>query len=238
MNMTEPVQMSNATTDLNPSDEHTSIGWRAPLARHVRDSIWLECGTSSSAAVPDELLAQQLTSGALIEGYRTTSGSQRVQESPEPQRLILELRRKSGLTWSELAGLFRVDRRTLHFWARGASPTRRNAQRLRNVVQVVRLLDQGDPNATKRALSTPDSRGRTVLGLMASQRFSAARTFVTTGSEEKGLRADLQRKRPPRLSATVRRQRRAFDPDELLGAVASDEYDNGRYLASFSLTLS
>ncbi len=198
------------------------------------EAVWLHCGTASSAALPDVWLGQCLVSGALFGSDSTSSGAQEREELPDTQRLVRELRRRSGLTWSDLARIFGVGRRALHFWANGASLADHNADRLRRVVEVVRQLDQGDPKRTKERLKSPGADGRAVVDLLADERFGAALASEAPAGDPSHPRR--VRKRPPRMSAEIRRQRRDFAPEELLGAAPSDEYHNGRFVASFSLT--
>lgn len=203
-------------------------------ARLSGESVWLHCGTASSAAMPDEWLGDCLISGAFFGSDATSVGGHEHDELSETQRLIRDLRKRSGLTWSDLARIFDVDRRTLHFWANGASPAEHNASRLRHVVDIVRQLDQGEPKRTKKLLKSARADGRTVVELLAEEEFGAA--LASAAPVATRGRSPRERKRPPRLSAEVRRQRRDFAPEELLGATQSDEYHNGRFLTSFSLT--
>ena len=202
-------------------------------ARLSGGSVWLYCGTSNIAAMPDEWLSKCVIFGAFFGHGATSVGVHELDESSETQRLIRELRNRSGLTWSELATVFDVDRRALHFWANGSSPAEHNASRLRHVVDVVRQVDQGDPKRTKRLLTYPRADGHTVVELLADEQFGAA--LAAAYPTEKQPRPKSERKRPPRLSAAVRSQRQDFAPEELLGAAQSDEYQNGRFLTSFSL---
>jgi len=183
--------------------------------------------------MPDEWLSKCVISGAFFGHGVTSVGVHELDESSETQRLIRELRNRSGLTWSQLATIFNVDRRTLHFWVNGSSLAEHNANRLRHVVDVVRQVDPGDPKRTKRLLTDQRVGGHTVLELLAEEQFGAA--LVAASPTQKLPHPTRERKRPPRLSAAVRRQRQDFAPEELLGATQSDEYQNGRFLVSFSL---
>lgn len=51
---------------------------------------------------------------------------------------LAEIRKKSGLTWAQLANLFDVSRRTIHSWANGA------AVRSTNAARVLEVLDRID----------------------------------------------------------------------------------------------
>src|SRR6185503_7037508 len=68
------------------------------------------CGTHSafaSQAPSNDPAFQQTNSGLTAE-----------QKAPVGPA-IMEIRRLSGMTWEQLANLFEVSRRTVHFWASG-----------------------------------------------------------------------------------------------------------------------
>ena len=194
-------------------------------------TMWLHCGTSCNAAIPYECSGEWMSRTALFGADPTGVGANEVERTPIAKRLTKELHRTSGLTWVELAKVLEVDRRTLHLWADGATPSEANADRLQQVVATVRCLDQGDPKLTKRMLKSPGRTGESPVDLLKGQKFAEA--LAAAAPADIGDRR--QRKRPPRLSDSVRAQRRVFEPVELLGAVPSDEYDHGSLLISFAL---
>jgi transcriptional regulator with XRE-family HTH domain len=71
------------------------------------------------------------------------------------------LRDLSGLTWSQLARLFGVDRRSLHMWATGGQLNARNAELLAEALRIVRSVATraGDPTATRAALLAKGPEG-------------------------------------------------------------------------------
>ena len=71
------------------------------------------------------------------------------------RKAVSELRRISGLTWEQLAGLFGVSRRAVHFWASGKPLNATNHQRLMRVLDVVRGADVGQHAARVRPCSMP-----------------------------------------------------------------------------------
>src|SRR5690348_926812 len=50
--------------------------------------------------------------------------------SETTREAILEIRRRAGLTWEELADLFDVSRRSVHHWANGKAVTADHEQRI------------------------------------------------------------------------------------------------------------
>ena len=92
---------------------HSLIGSRIFM---IRSST-----STSRATANQELLAavEMTTSGITLPSAR----------SPEAtQKALGELRRLSGLTWEQLAKLFNVSRRSLHFWASGQPLSRFNEE--------------------------------------------------------------------------------------------------------------
>ena len=99
----------------------------AMLMRQVREPVLVGCmlaglGTSTMYAAPQEVLwrshrsFEQTTAGAVVPSAQPAGAA------------IGELRRLSGLTWDQLARIFSVSRRSLHFWASGKpmTPATRN----------------------------------------------------------------------------------------------------------------
>ncbi len=78
-------------------------------------------------------------------------------ELPEasPIAAISEVRRLSGLTWEQLAQLFGVSRRALHFWASGKPLSAQNAEHLQRLLAVLQRVDRGSASANRAALLAP-----------------------------------------------------------------------------------
>ena len=131
-------------------------------------------------------------------------------ETEATRKAVSELRRISGLTWEQLAGLFGVSRRSVHFWASGKPLNATNHQRLMRVLDVVRGADRGTARSTRAALL--DAReGTTAFELLADQRFREA--CVALGRGRTRLVPVLTQ-----LSAAARAARKPLPPDELYDA--------------------
>ena len=85
----------------------------------------------------------------------------------DPATAILEVRRRSGLTWDQLARLCKVDRRSLHFWASGKPPSPANEEQLRRVLNTIRAIDRGSANAN-RVILFEEREGRIPFDLLAT----------------------------------------------------------------------
>jgi hypothetical protein len=173
-------------------------------------------GTSSAAALPrptPQILVSGATgsAGAIASLYPSgvaTSASK-----------LLELHRRSGLTWEEVAHLFRVERRTAHLWASGRAMKANQIQRLSSLLNAVRRVDQGTPRATREFLATAEVDGKPVIELLDEERFAEvaqAPVWPSTVAKDDPWR---RMRRPPRLSPEATRRRRPAPLPELLGAI-------------------
>jgi transcriptional regulator with XRE-family HTH domain len=88
---------------------------------------------------------------------------------PTTHEAIVELRQLSGLSWAELARLFGVSRRALHFWVEGKPLSLDNEARLRELLRFVRTHRCNHVSDTRRALLTPVA-GLTAFDLLLDRR--------------------------------------------------------------------
>ena len=124
---------------------------------------------------------------------------------------IMEIRRRSGLTWEELADLFDVSRRSVHHWANGKPASARHDRMIRRMLAAVRHLDQGGQVGTRALLLAVDqAMGASALDLFKDGRFDEAIDCV------EGVRTP-ERQRIP-LSSAARDARRPQAPALLLEA--------------------
>lgn len=87
---------------------------------------------------------------------------------------ILEIRRRSGLTWEELGDLFNVSRRSVHHWASGKAVSAKHDQLIRQMLAAIRHLDRGEAARTRALLLTMDAKGIAVLDLLKAGLFEEA----------------------------------------------------------------
>lgn len=148
----------------------------------------------------------------LAAAQQTNSGSVAIPATTTPSRAIVELRRRSGLTWEQLARLFGVAPRSVHFWASGKPLNAAHEERLGRVLAVIRQIDQGQARATRVALMTAASDGVMPFDLLMTDRFAE----VT-----ERLGASPPQPMPPRppLAEGARAARRPPPPNEHVGAL-------------------
>lgn len=172
-----------------------------------------------TSATPASAVAAQVRSAM----QRTNSGGKTVHsnenslsgDSDEDPTLtssaLMELRRISGLTWDQLARLFDVDRRSLHFWASGKAMNAQNEERLRRTLDAVKVVFLGSAGET-RAMLFSGTEGETAFDLLAA---GAYRDVV----ERFGRFAAPTRPELPPLSAEARLARTPRPPEELIDAL-------------------
>ena len=215
--MTSTIDANPTTIDL---EDWTSTGPVADLSELRPNSPGiLLCW---SAAGTNVLSARTLGVGRLFADNGSTAAG-RVISDPIPnfQQAVGEIRRRSGLTWEQLARVFGVGRRSVHFWARGARPSAENAERIGRVLRIVRELDTGSPDRTRAALLDASSHGRSIFELLCDGRDPEAalmsRGVEIAGRPERSDPRARRNRRPPPLSATERRRRQVANLDDLLG---------------------
>ena len=116
----------------------------------ARGSAWLTPASVESAPFPSG-------QSAIVEGGGGLT---------DIARSVRALREHSGLSWSELAAVLGVSRRTVHNWANGSAITSRNSRALALVTSLVYKIDTGDPASTRARLLAPTAAGVTLFSRM------------------------------------------------------------------------
>ena len=125
---------------------------------------------------------------------------------------IMEIRRRSGLTWEELGELFDVSRRSVHHWANGKPAAAGHERTVHKMLAAIRHLDQDNQAGTRALLLTIDpSKRASTFELLKDGRFDEAISRIE-GSH------GVQPHRVP-LSRAAGDARRPPAPAHLLGAV-------------------
>lgn len=142
---------------------------------------------------------EQTTAGARVDLPQSAGGA------------IGELRRLSGLTWNQLARIFNVSRRSLHFWASGKAMAPNNEEHLQRVLSVVRKTDRGSAKENRAALLGAQEDGTLPFDLLVAGDYE--RAFSLLGTSE------ARRVALPKLSDEARTLRAPRPPEELVGAL-------------------
>lgn len=176
----------------------------APVRPVLLGLMLTGAGTSSARAEPSELLvfpqaALQTSSGAAAAVQGRAGAS------------IAELRRLSGLSWDQLAHLFGVSRRSLHFWASGKAMAPSNEEHLQRMLAALRQIDRGSASANRSALLDAQAEGELPLDLLAGGQYQRVVELLGAGL--------ARRLNPPKLSAAATAARAPRPPEELVGAL-------------------
>ncbi|MFH0943834.1 MAG: TIGR04255 family protein [Planctomycetota bacterium] len=132
---------------------------------------------------------------------------------------ICKLRLFAGLTWDQLARLFGVSRRAVHFWASGKPMNAGNEERLRRVLEIVRFIDRGDAQSNRAALLGAVD-GEIPFDLLVDGRLEEVRQFLGRGPGRRTLALKplseearaARRPIPPAILADARTDRVHRDP--------------------------
>ena len=133
------------------------------------------------------------------------------EDSQGPGGAILELHRLTGLTWEQLARLFQVARRSLHFWASGKPRNAANEEQLYRTLATIREIDRGSA-IENRTLLFREQRGQIPFDLLASGRCAEVLALVGRGPGR------APRKLRP-LSPEAQAARTPRPPEDLTGAL-------------------
>lgn len=147
---------------------------------------------------PDTVI--QTNSGFVISDIKTAGAA------------IMELRRLTGMTWDQLARLFGVARRTVHFWASGKMLNAGNEEKLHRVLATIRRIDRGTARANRNVLFTARSDGILPFDLLQDERYSEATDFL-------GDRSARQRPVLSPLSKKELSSRTPLKPADLVSAI-------------------
>jgi DNA-binding transcriptional regulator YiaG len=101
---------------------------------------------------------------------------------PSVRDTLFEIRRLIHFTWNEIASLIDVDRRTLHNWVKGSEIRTKNADKLGQILTVLRYADRGDHAKTRAVLRRTDSSGRSVEQFIKEGQYEAARILAGPGN--------------------------------------------------------
>lgn len=191
-----------------PADSTSASG--AMLAQRVHSftligRLLAGAGTSSERTAPE---ARVQSATALIE--RTNAGLS-IASGQGIEISIAELRRLSGLTWDQLARLFRVSRRSLHFWASGKAMTPSNEEHLQRLLAVIRKMDRGSSDANRAALVATSEDGTIPFDLLVAEQYDRASAVLGT--------VGVPRASIPRLSPETLASRSPRPPEELVDAL-------------------
>lgn len=143
----------------------------------------------------------------------TTSGIANLSSSSTEvsSKAVMEIRRLTGFTWEQLAQLFNVSRRTLHFWASGQKLNSSNEEQLYLLLDTIRYINRGSASLNRNLLLEPIDNEKRPFDLLIAGEYSQVKDIL--GS------IDLPKKPESKpLSEEALRLRRPLDVETLVSA--------------------
>ncbi len=197
------------STAVRPVFDTTSAA--GAMLRQVREPILASVifdglGTSAAIVPPPEAISH------LQRPIDQTNAGASLPATVSAGRAIAELRRLSGLTWEQLARLFKVSRRALHFWASGKPMAPGNEEHLQRLLAVVRKIDRGTARANRGLLLAARENGRLPIDLLAVGAYDQVVALLATGDV-------VRRGSPSGLTEAARAARIPRRPEELVDAL-------------------
>lgn len=195
----------NTLESLRP-EEATSTGTTFGKPLVLVGAFLVGLGTS-----PATVSAADAGLAGLVLSEQTSAGG-RIENDVKAGTAIAEIRRLSGLNWEQLARVFGVTRRALHFWASGKPMTPANEERLHRILATVRVIDRGSPEINRTILFEARRGGLVPLDLLADGRYDSLVVLVGEGRAP-------HRRPAVRPAGKARVARPIYSPDELIGAM-------------------
>ena len=189
----------------------TSAGAAMHTPRHtVYDLLGPRFDSGTAARTIEELELGDLD--IRLEGTNSGPSVERgsSEDANDPASAIAEVRRLSGLTWEQLAEMFGVARRSLHFWASGKPLNPANEEQLRRILNTIRAIDRGSAT-TNRALLFEERQGRIPFDLLSAGSYDEVVRLLGRGAGRRAVEL-------PPLSEAAREARRPLPPVVLADA--------------------
>lgn len=123
-----------------------------------------------------------------------------------------ELKHLSGLTWEQLAKIFNVSRRSLHFWASGKPLSPFNEEHLRRLLGTIRYINRGSSDINRSALLQPQQGSVIPLDLLIAGKYEEVKRLLGEGKA-------VEKPKLKPLSPDSMASRLPLPPDELVGAL-------------------
>jgi transcriptional regulator with XRE-family HTH domain len=98
------------------------------------------------------------------------------------QQAVNELRKLSGLTWEQLANLFDVSRRSVHFWASGQPLAVAHEEKLNRILDAVQYISLGSASLNRSLLMGLGKDGRSYLELLAAGEYAEVKRLLGVGN--------------------------------------------------------
>lgn len=135
-------------------------------------------GTATNEPISerDLLLVLERTNSGLPLSFQSANSAEANRDA------LNELRRLSGWTWEQLAKLFNVSRRSLHFWASGQPLSRFNQENLNRLLGTIRYINRGSASINRNLLLSPGQDGRLLFDLLIAGEHEEVKRILGPGN--------------------------------------------------------
>jgi hypothetical protein len=133
-------------------------------------------------------------------------------ESSESPPSINELKKLSGLTWEQIAKIFNVSRRSIHFWASGKKLSPFNTECLNRFVMTLRYIDRGSADVNRSLLLESHQGSDIPLNLLKDGKFNEVKRILGKGNS-------VIRGKTKQLSVEATESRRPPSPKDLVSTL-------------------
>ena len=141
-------------------------------------------GTASIQGTTNTPLAPIMDWGCIIFEHTNSGISIEENAAQSSSSAIMELHRISGLTWEQLAGLFGVTRRSLHFWASGKPLNAENEDHLRQILATIRRIDRGTSRENRSILLNELPEGGRPFDMLLEKKYGEVIDKIGSGSRQ------------------------------------------------------
>jgi DNA-binding transcriptional regulator YiaG len=172
MSLLEKIRGNARTSALSPMET------RSTYSSVILSSCHTFSGTSSVGMIaPTESLAfvERTTSFINSSFYPSIS-------TKTPPKAIHELKKLSGLTWQQLARLFNVAPRSLHFWASGKPMSRLNEEYLHRLLGTMQYVNRGSAGENRSNLLSHSNNGECLLDLLVVGKLEEVKRILGKGT--------------------------------------------------------
>jgi hypothetical protein len=100
---------------------------------------------------------------------------------------IFEIKRLTGYSWSKIAEVVGVDRRSITTWVGGGEIRDKNAQAIAGALATLRFIDRGSAEENRQALETAVGNGQLVFHYLVDRRHDEVRAVLGPGTGRHSL---------------------------------------------------
>ncbi|MCY3768632.1 MAG: hypothetical protein OXG56_04595 [Gammaproteobacteria bacterium] len=146
--------------------------------------LWKKMSCSSNPRWPEPLsstVSSVIFSESFADLFRAEKRAASVNTADAPENLF-ELRRLTGFTWTRLAILLNVTRRTLNNWVKGAKIRNTNHEHIAKTLEVLRFADRGSAELNATVLDEQSTAYEpTPFEAIRTQDYDAAKRYLSHG---------------------------------------------------------